>query len=72
MRRLGLGPEQDGYGVWQAWLEERLPRDVQLCRENHAAIVLHGKETCRARPRCADCVLLDMCPFGQRGEGRPV
>lgn len=72
MRRLGLSPEQDGYGVWQAWLEERLPREVQLCREYHAAIVLHGKETCRARPRCADCVLLDMCPFGQRGQGRPV
>lgn len=30
-------------------------------------LILHGRKTCIARrPRCADCVLLDICPHGQK------
>ncbi len=65
-RRLGLGPEGNGYGAWQGWFEERLPRDADLYRRYHAAIVLHSKSACRARPRCRRCVLLDACPTGQQ------
>ncbi len=35
-------------------------------RRYHALIVLHGKHTCRPRPRCASCCLLDFCPTGQQ------
>jgi endonuclease-3 related protein len=65
MRRLGLGPEKHNYAAWQLWLDERLPADRAFRWANHAAIVLHCKETCRVRPKCAVCPLLDLCPFGQ-------
>jgi endonuclease-3 related protein len=65
-RRLGLGPEGSRYDTWQRWFQERLPADRELYRRYHAGIVLHCKETCRARPRCAGCCLLDMCPTGLR------
>ena len=62
-RRLGLGPERDGYDRWQAWLDARLPAGAAFRRTHHAAITLHCKETCRARPRCSDCVLADRCAY---------
>ncbi len=65
-RRLGLGPEKDGYGAWQRWFEQALPPDVDTYRRYHALIVLHGKQTCRQQPRCAGCCLLDVCPTGQQ------
>lgn len=65
LRRLGTGPERDGYAVWASWLTDRLPSDVHLYQQYHAAVVIHCKETCRATPKCHDCVLLDMCAFGR-------
>jgi endonuclease-3 related protein len=64
-RRLGLGPEGNRYDTWQRWFQERLPEDRELYRRYHAAIVLHCKETCRARPRCAGCCLLEVCATGR-------
>jgi endonuclease-3 related protein len=75
-RRLGLGPEKNGYDAWQRWFEEGLAQPISppLIREGSAAetyrryhglLVLHGKQTCRPRPRCAACCLLDLCPTGQ-------
>jgi endonuclease-3 related protein len=63
-RRLGLGPDGSRYDTWQRWFQERLPAERELYRRYHAGIVLHCKETCRARPRCAGCGLLDVCPTG--------
>ena len=65
MRRLGTGPERDGYGVWAAWLADRLPPEVRLYQRFHAAVVVHCKETCRAAPKCDRCPLLDLCAFGR-------
>jgi endonuclease-3 related protein len=62
-RRLGLGPERDGYDVWRAWLDERLPDDLDFRRRSHAAIVIHCKETCRVKPNCAVCPLREVCEF---------
>jgi endonuclease-3 len=34
--------------------------------EVHVLLIRHGRRTCTARnPRCDECVLLDLCPFGQ-------
>ena len=33
-RRLGLGPERDGYDDWRAWLDERLPDDLDFRRRS--------------------------------------
>lgn len=63
--RLGLGPESDSYDTWQRWFEAALPPDVETYQRYHGLIVLHGKETCRPRPRCGGCCLLEMCPTGQ-------
>jgi endonuclease-3 related protein len=64
-RRLGLGPEGDRYYDWQHWFESALPQDVETYRRYHGLLVLHGKLTCRPRPRCAGCCLLDCCATGR-------
>jgi endonuclease-3 len=34
--------------------------------EMHVLLIEHGRRTCRAiNPRCGECVLLDVCPYGQ-------
>jgi endonuclease-3 related protein len=62
-RRLGLGPERDGYDAWREWLDGRLPDDLAFRSRSHAAIVLHCKETCRVKPRCGECPLREVCEF---------
>ncbi|HXG41830.1 MAG TPA: endonuclease III domain-containing protein [Dehalococcoidia bacterium] len=64
-RRLGLGPPRNGYHDWQAFFMAHLPRDAALYNEFHALVVRHGKERCRARPRCLGCPALEICPTGQ-------
>ncbi len=71
-RRLGLGPDGDGYGGWQRWFEEALPPDAETYRRYHGLVVLHGKQTCRPRPRCERCCLLDVCPTGRERVGASV
>ena len=71
-RRLGLGPEGNAYESWQRWFEEALPPDADLYRRYHGLIVLHGKQTCRPRPRCAGCCLLEVCPTGQEVVKEPA
>ncbi len=69
MRRLGLGPENDGYEDWQRWFQQALPADVDAYRRDHALFVLHGKERCQPQPRCDGCCLLEACPAGQERRG---
>jgi endonuclease-3 len=34
--------------------------------EAHLLLIEHGRRTCRARsPRCGDCAVLDLCPWGR-------
>ena len=34
--------------------------------EMHVLLIEHGRRTCRAiNPKCAQCVLLEMCPYGR-------
>lgn len=63
LRRLGIGPHRDGYDAWRAWLDERLPPDLDFRRRNHAAVVVHCKETCRVKPRCTVCPLAHLCEY---------
>ena len=67
--RLGLGPDGDRYDVWQAWFEEALTADAAAYQRYHGLMVLHGKQTCRPRPRCVGCCLLNICAEGQRVTG---
>jgi endonuclease-3 related protein len=65
-RRLGLGPQANTYDAWQRWFESALAPDVETYQRYHGLSVLHGKQTCRPKPRCAQCCLLELCPTGQQ------
>jgi len=66
-RRLGTGPKEDGYAVWQRWFEDALAHvDAEVFRRYHAYIVLHCKRLCRAVPTCEPCPLLPQCPYGRK------
>jgi endonuclease-3 related protein len=72
MRRLGLGPDgPDRYDTWRNWLDAQLPPDAAYRRKHHAAIVVHCKELCRVKPRCAPCPLIDVCKYAQNGKEIP-
>ena len=62
-RRLGTGPEGNSYETWRAWLDATLPPSLTYRARNHAAIVVHCKETCRAKPKCGECPLAEMCAY---------
>jgi len=49
-------------------LEAQLPPDwtAQQVYDNHEVLMLHGQRVCFFRgPACRQCVVLDLCPFGQ-------
>ncbi len=47
-------------------LAPRVPADIRY--DLHLALITHGRTVCLARrPRCQECVLLDLCPYGQTG-----
>ena len=68
-RRLGTGPEGKSYEAWRAWLDETLPPALDYRARNHAAIVVHCKETCRVKPHCEVCPLAGICEHGQTIRG---
>jgi endonuclease III related protein len=55
------------YENLRAWLEQRVPADIERYQEFHALIVLTGKDFCRSRPRCEGCPL---APTLRDGEPR--
>lgn len=59
--RLGWISGDEGYDELRLELEKRLGEDRALFNEYHALLVMHGKETCRSRPRCSQCLLTRMC-----------
>lgn len=63
-RRLGLVPPQASAEQTQDLLTPRInPKDRY---ETHVLLIEHGRKTCRAiNPKCDDCVLLKMCPYGR-------
>ena len=67
--RLGLVEETEGYETLRAHFEESLGLDVALFNEYHALIVQHGKEVCRTRPRCSECVLARGCAWQAQESG---
>ncbi len=45
-------------------LAPRVPADIRY--DLHLALIVHGRTVCLPRrPRCEECVLLDLCPYGQ-------
>ena len=73
LARLGLATGEERYGALQRLFEENLPRDAGLFNEYHALLDTHAKTVCAKRaPRCASCVLLDVCAMGASLNSAPV
>jgi endonuclease III len=65
--RLGWIPAGTAADKAHRLLEPAVPPAIRYSL--HVALVAHGRAVCRAlRPRCAACVLLDLCPYGQAGQ----
>jgi endonuclease-3 len=63
-RRLGLIPARMADGPAHAALTALVP-DARML-EAHLLLIAHGRRICVARqPRCGECPLLDLCPYGQ-------
>jgi endonuclease-3 related protein len=50
-----------GYEQIKASFEKSIPRDIKAYNNNHALIVINGKNHCRKKPLCNGCPLFDMC-----------
>lgn len=64
--RLGVIEPTISYEELQEFFTQRLPRSVKLFNEYHALLVRHGKEVCRPKPRCGQCVLARDCQLYRR------
>jgi endonuclease-3 related protein len=69
--RLGLIRGDEGYETLRRAFEHALGPDTTLFNEYHALIVAHGKERCRARPRCAGCSLDAWCQWRPQAGAAP-
>ena len=59
--RAGLAPGKNVDAVERA-IEDRIPAEFQ--QHAHHWMILHGRYICLARkPRCADCLIRDLCQF---------
>ena len=68
-RRLGLVPAKATAEQTQDVVTPRVKPEHRY--EAHVLLIEHGRKTCRAiNPRCDDCVLLKMCPYGRRRVSR--
>lgn len=70
--RLGLLDRGTAVGPAHRRLDDLRPVDwdAQTVYDHHEVFMLHGQRVCtHAAPRCRACVLLDVCPEGQRRTG---
>ena len=59
--RLGLVEGGESYEGLRSLFEKRLSSDAGLFSEYHALIVSHGKDICKKKPLCDQCVLQNKC-----------
>ena len=52
----------------KAFFESRIGPDLARYREFHALVVVHGKQTCRPRPRCGVCPVEDRCAYARAAD----
>ncbi len=73
--RTGLIPAKVSVGPSHKILEAQLPADwsAQQVYDNHEVLMLHGQRCCHYRsPQCSRCVVLEMCPHGQKLKASPA
>lgn len=64
--RIGLFKEDTSYDQVQDYFHDGIVTDVELFKDFHAQIVMLGKDTCRKKPKCGNCVLQKqkICSYG--------
>jgi endonuclease-3 len=68
--RTGMAPGRDPLAV-ETELERVVP--VQYRQHAHHWLILHGRYVCIARkPRCPDCLIVDLCRYGDKTPGAAV
>jgi endonuclease III len=70
--RLGLIPKKMAVGPAHDVLAAQLPKDwdAQKVYDNHEVLMIHGQRCCYFEaPACERCVLLELCPEGQKRLG---
>jgi endonuclease-3 len=61
-----LGLFRPGGSLDEAHDEMLRLADPDGAYESHVALIRHGRRTCTARaPRCRECPLLSLCPYGK-------
>jgi len=71
-QRLGLIGSKVSVGPSHVVLEAQLPEewDAQQVYDNHEVLMLHGQKVCFFNsPACHRCVVLPLCPYGQKRLG---
>jgi endonuclease III len=64
--RLGLFRPKASFEEAHDELLRLVAGDPDEAYEIHVALIRHGRRICHARnPRCHECPLLDLCPYGQ-------
>ena len=63
-----LGFKEHSYAEVKALFEASMSRDIETYKEYHALIDELGKTCCKAKPRCEDCPLSDLCNFSNNDE----
>ena len=62
--RTGIAPGRDEVAVERA-IEDHVP--AAYLGHSHHWLILHGRYVCTARkPRCADCIIADLCDFEEK------
>ena len=69
MYRLGFVERENvGYEELRRFIEERIPRDLEVYREFRALLVVLGKRYCGKKTLCQSCPLRDLCPTGRKAD----
>jgi endonuclease III len=62
--RTGIAPGKDEAAVERA-IEDNVP--AEYLAHSHHWLILHGRYICTARkPRCADCLIADLCTYEEK------
>jgi endonuclease-3 related protein len=57
-KSVGMGPSKtENYEELRHFFEKKLPKNIKIYKEFHALIVEMGKNHCKAKPLCRQCML---------------
>ncbi len=71
LERMGIGRKSEPYERLREKILQLLPRDPRFLLAAHLAIIIHGREICKARnPLCRKCVINSFCPYHKRNKAQ--